>query len=45
VDLQEVEFLDMDGIDVTQDRETWWALVNALMNLWVLYSAEIFMAS
>jgi hypothetical protein len=25
----------IDGIDVAQDRYRWWALVNAVMNLWV----------
>jgi hypothetical protein len=26
--------VDMDWIDLAQDRNTWWALVNAIMNLW-----------
>jgi hypothetical protein len=25
----------MDGIDLAQDRNRWWALVNAVMKLWV----------
>jgi len=33
MDLQEVEWWSMDWIDLAQDRERWWALVNAVMNL------------
>jgi len=25
----------MDWIDLPQERSMWWALVNAVMNLWV----------
>jgi len=25
----------MDWIDLAQDRDRWWALANAVMNLWV----------
>ena len=25
----------MDWIDLAQDKDRWWALVNAVMNLWV----------
>ena len=25
----------MDWIDQAQDRDRWWALVNAVLNLWV----------
>jgi hypothetical protein len=25
----------MDWIDMAQDRDRWWAVVNAAMNLWV----------
>jgi len=35
MDLQEVEW-GMDWIDLAQDRDRWQALVNAVMNLWVL---------
>jgi hypothetical protein len=32
-DLQEVGWGSMDWIDLAQDRNRWWALVNAVMNL------------
>jgi hypothetical protein len=34
VDLEEVGW-GMDWIDLTQDRDRWRAIVNAVMNLWV----------
>jgi len=33
VDLQEVGCGAMNRIDVAQDRDRWWALVNVIMNL------------
>jgi hypothetical protein len=33
VDLRDVECGGMDRIDLAQDRDQWWALVNAIMNL------------
>jgi hypothetical protein len=35
MNLQEVGWGGMDWIDVAQDRDTWGALVNAIMNLQV----------
>jgi hypothetical protein len=36
MDLREVGWDGMDWIDLAQDRDRWRALVNAIMNLWVL---------
>jgi len=34
--LREVRCGGMDGIELAQDRGRWWALLNEVMNLWVL---------
>jgi hypothetical protein len=33
MDVQEVKWGGIDRIDLAQDRDGWWALVNAVMNL------------
>ena len=35
MDLHDVGCVDMDWIELAQDRYRWRALVNAVMNLWV----------
>jgi hypothetical protein len=35
MDLQKVEFGGMEWIEVAQDSDRWWALVKAVMNIWV----------
>ena len=35
MDLQEITFEDMERIDLAQDRNKWWPLVNVLMNFQV----------
>jgi hypothetical protein len=34
--LREIGWGSVDWIQLAQDRDRWWALVNTVMNLWVL---------
>jgi hypothetical protein len=35
----------MDWIKLAEDRDRWWALGNAVMNLWVPYNVGNFLTS
>ena len=45
LDLQELGWGGMEQIGLAQDRDMWWALVNAAMNPWVPKNAGNFLTS
>ena len=45
IELQAGGWRDMGWIDLVQDRNKGWALVNAVMNLWVPQNAGNFLTS
>jgi hypothetical protein len=44
MDLRETEWHDMDWIDMAQDRDQWWALVNTVINLRVAQNVGKFLS-
>ena len=45
MDLKELGCVCMDWIELAQDKESWQALVNAVMNFWVPQNARNFLTS
>jgi hypothetical protein len=41
MDLLEMEWGGVDWIGLAQDRDKWRALLNVVMNLWVLYKKKL----
>jgi hypothetical protein len=44
INIQYMGWVGLDWIDLAQDRDRWWALVNAVINLQVLYNAGNFLS-
>jgi hypothetical protein len=45
MDLQEVGWGDIDWIELAEDRDRWWTLLNVIMNLQVPQNAGNFLTS
>jgi hypothetical protein len=45
MDLQEVGCRGMDWVELAEDRDGWWALVNVVINLWVALDVRNFLSS
>ena len=45
MDLQELGYVCVDCIELAQDRDSWWALVTAGINLWVPQNRRKFLTS
>jgi hypothetical protein len=44
IDIRELGLDGVDWIDLAEDRDQWWALVNTIMNLWVPQNAGKFLS-
>ena len=45
MDLREMRCGGMYWIDLAEDRDSWWVLVNSVMNLWVPQDVGNFLTS
>jgi hypothetical protein len=45
IDLEDMEWIGIDWIDMSQDKDGWWALVNKVMNLRVSQNVGNFLNS
>jgi hypothetical protein len=43
MDLREIGFGDVDWVNLAQDRDRWWVLVNMVMNLQVPWNVGNFL--